>query len=184
MRTYMTTHIRLFIRSVLFSVTFLLSQLMMLPPVMASDAIALEGAIKNAPPFSLPGESGQQISLQELQGKVVLVDFWASWCAPCIRSFPWMNSMLEKYGEEGFAVIAINMDQEPELAKKFLQRQNSALTIAFDPKGTVARQYQVMGLPNSFLINREGQIAYKHVGFRLKQLTVYENEIKTLLVGK
>lgn len=175
----MRINTRPFIRSLLFSVTIIVGQLVILTP-----ATAAENTIQSAPPFSLPGESGQQISLKDFQGKVVLVDFWASWCAPCIRSFPWMNSMLEKYGQDGFAVIAINMDQEPELAKKFLQKQNSALTIAFDPKGAVAQQYQVMGLPNSFLIDKQGRIAYKHVGFRLKQLTDYENEIKTLLAGK
>ncbi len=180
----MYTNMRTFTRFLLLSAVLLLSQLVMLTPATAADANAEEGALKNAPLFSLPGDSGEKISLQDFKGKVVLVDFWASWCAPCIRSFPWMNSMLEKYGEEGFAVIAINMDQDPELAKKFLQRQKSALTIAFDPKGSVALQYQVMGLPNSFLIDREGQIAYKHIGFRLKQLTVYENEIKALLAGK
>lgn len=179
MRTEMRTYTRPFIRSLLFSFTIIVGQLAMLKP-----AIAAESTTQSAPVFSLPGESGLQISLQDFQGKVVLVDFWASWCAPCIRSFPWMNSMLEKYGQDGFAVIAINMDQEPELAKKFLQKQNSALTIAFDPKGVVARQYQVMGLPNSFLIDRQGLIAYRHVGFRLKQLDDYENEIKTLLADK
>ena len=133
-----------------------------------------------APPFSLPGIS-QQVNLADYRGKVVLVDFWASWCSPCIRSFPWMNEMLAKYAQDGFEIIAINMDQEQQLADKFLQRYPNQLTIAFDPNGQVAEQYQVMGLPNSFIINREGQIVYKHVGFRLTELDKYEAEIKTLL---
>lgn len=169
----MYTNMRTSARLLFFSITLLLGQLMIQASAFAADV--------KAPAFSLPGESSQQISLSEFKGKVVLVDFWASWCAPCLRSFPWMNSMLEKYSEEGFAVIAINMDQDSELAKKFLQRQNSALTIAFDPKGSVAQEYQVMGLPNSFLIDRQGRIVYKHVGFRLTQLADYENEIKILL---
>lgn len=131
--------------------------------------------------FSLPGVAGQQVSLADYRGKVVLVDFWASWCTPCIRSFPWMNKMIDTYSDDGFVVIAINMDQDPELAKKFLQRYPNKMTIAFDPNGTVAEQYEVMGLPNSFILNKEGDIAYKHIGFRLKDVAQYEAEIKSLL---
>lgn len=149
--------------------------------VIFSTASFAEGSLQQAPDFSLPGINNSQINLADYRGKVVLVDFWASWCTPCIRSFPWMDEMVEKYGAKGFEVIAINMDQEAVLAEKFLQRYPNKLTIAFDPQGSVAEQYEIMGLPNSFIINKQGEIVYKHVGFRLQELDKYEAEILSLL---
>lgn len=140
-----------------------------------------EETIKDAVNFSLPGENQQTINLADYRGKVVLVDFWASWCTPCIRSFPWMNKMLESYKDAGFEVIAINMDQESRLADKFLQRYPNKLTIAFDPEGKVAEQYQLVGLPTSYLIDRNGKLVYRHTGFRLKEIDEYEEKIKLLL---
>jgi len=149
--------------------------------IAVSTPVYAENNAKLAPDFSLPGVNNSQINLADYRGKVVLVDFWASWCTPCIRSFPWMDAMVEKYGAQGFEVIAINMDQESVLATKFLQRYPNNLTIAFDPQGAVAEQYEIMGLPNSFILNKQGEIVYKHIGFRLKELDKYEAEILSLL---
>ncbi|CAM2852611.1 TlpA family protein disulfide reductase [Moritella viscosa] len=146
-----------------------------------STTIIAESKVSQAPIFALPGIDNTQVNLEDYRGKVVLVDFWASWCTPCIRSFPWMDEMVEKYGEKGFVVIAINMDQESILATKFLQRYPNKLTIAFDPQGAVAEQYEIMGLPNSFILNKKGEIVYKHIGFRLAELDKYEAEILSLL---
>ena len=146
-----------------------------------STTIIAESKVSQAPIFVLPGIDNTQVNLEDYRGKVVLVDFWASWCTPCIRSFPWMDEMVEKYGEKGFVVIAINMDQESILATKFLQRYPNKLTIAFDPQGVVAEQYEIMGLPNSFILNKKGEIVYKHIGFRLAELDKYEAEILSLL---
>ena len=146
-----------------------------------STTILAENNTSQAPIFTLPGVDNSQVNLADYRGKVVLVDFWASWCTPCIRSFPWMDEMVEKYGKQGFEVIAINMDQESVLAEKFLQRYPNKLTIAFDPQGVVAEQYQIMGLPNSFILNKKGEVVYKHIGFRLSELDKYEAEISSLL---
>ena len=146
-----------------------------------SGAIFAETKTSQAPTFNLPGVNNSQVNLADYRGKVVLVDFWASWCTPCIRSFPWMDGMVEKYGAQGFEIIAINMDQDAMLAEKFLSRYPNKLTIAFDPQGVVAEQYEIMGLPNSFILNKQGEIVYKHVGFRLSELDKYEAEILSLL---
>ena len=146
-----------------------------------NTASVTESKETQAPTFVLPGIDNTQVNLEDYRGNVVLVDFWASWCTPCIRSFPWMDEMVEKYGEKGFVVIAINMDQESILATKFLQRYPNKLTIAFDLQGVVAEQYEIMGLPNSFILNKKGEIVYKHIGFRLAELDKYEAEILSLL---
>jgi thiol-disulfide isomerase/thioredoxin len=160
---------------------FISTSIIIIISVVFSTAVFAENSAKLAPDFSLPGVNNSQINLADYRGKVVLVDFWASWCTPCIRSFPWMDEMVEKYGEQDFEIIAINMDQEAILAKKFLTRYPNKLTIAFDPQGVVAEQYEIMGLPNSFILNKQGEIVYKHVGFRLSELDKYEAEILSLL---
>lgn len=149
--------------------------------LLLSTSIFAENKISQAPTFILPGVDNTQVNLTDYRGKVVLVDFWASWCTPCIRSFPWMDEMVAKYGEQGFDIIAINMDQDIILATKFLQRYPNKLTIAFDPQGVIAEQYEIMGLPNSFILNKQGEIVYQHVGFRLAELAKYEAEILSLL---
>lgn len=170
MNQFIYNRIRAFLAAIFIAVAVVFST-----TTLAADNAKLE------PAFSLPGVNSSQVNLADYRGKVVLVDFWASWCTPCIRSFPWMDEMVEKYGEQGFEIIAINMDQEAILAEKFLQRYPNKLTIAFDPQGSVAEQYEIMGLPNSFILNKQGEIVYKHVGFRLAELEKYEAEILSLL---
>ena len=169
------------IRPFLITISVIISLLLSTFTFAESSVSVIENKVSQAPTFNLPGVDNARVNLADYRGKVVLVDFWASWCTPCIRSFPWMDKMVAKYGEQGFEIIAINMDQESILATKFLQRYPNKLTIAFDPQGIVAEQYEIMGLPNSFILNKKGEIVYKHVGFRLAELDTYEAEILSLL---
>jgi len=84
-----------------------------------------------APAFTLPDAGGAAVALDKLKGRVVYVDFWASWCGPCKRSFPWMGEMQKKYGDGGFTVVAINVDKKREDASKFLAATPGAFTIVF-----------------------------------------------------
>ncbi|MCK5717028.1 MAG: TlpA family protein disulfide reductase [Thiomargarita sp.] len=135
---------------------------------------------KPAPDFTLSGTQ-TSITLKQFKGKVVLLDFWASWCGPCRQSFPWMNAMQKKYQSQGFEVLAINLDKERSLADAFLKKLPANFTIAFDPKGTVATQYQLQGMPISFMIDKKGVIRKRHIGFHKKKVRVYEAGIRKLL---
>lgn len=121
------------------------------------------------------------IDFDALKGRVVLLDFWASWCGPCRKSFPWMQQMEDKYKEEGLTVIAVNLDSEPEMAGEFLQTYQPTFRIEYDPEGELKDLFGVRAMPTSFLINREGQVETRHMGFRLTQTEAYEDEIKALL---
>ena len=138
-------------------------------------------AAEPAPDFQLTGQDGQPVTLSSLRGKVVYVDFWASWCGPCRQSFPWMNQLHSTYRDQGLVVVAINLDQERPLAERFISATQPAFTIAFDPEGTSAERYQVQGMPSSYLIDRAGQIHTRHVGFREKETARVEQEIRVLL---
>jgi len=121
------------------------------------------------------------IKLSEYKGQVIYLDFWASWCIPCRKSFPWMNDMQKRYGDKGFKVIAVNLDQEHKEAKAFLDKIPAHFTVAYDPEGISAKAYKVKGMPSSYLIDRTGKITSSHVGFREKENQAMEQKIKQLL---
>lgn len=130
---------------------------------------------------SLPDVYGGSLSLADFKGKVVLVDFWASWCGPCRQSFPWMNKLQKTYQAEGLEVVAINLDQDVELAKEFLQEVPAQFTVLLDTDAQLPGEYGVMGMPSSYLIDRSGKIRAQHIGFHSDRVKGYEDTIKALL---
>jgi thiol-disulfide isomerase/thioredoxin len=137
-----------------------------------------------APDFTLPGGDGKPVHLSELRGKVVYVDFWASWCGPCRQSFPWMNQLQSTWGDKGLVIVAINLDQERALADRFIAAMKPGFTLAFDPQGGTAEHYKVQGMPTSYLIDRQGNIHARHMGFREHETAQVTEEIRQLLEAK
>lgn len=119
--------------------------------------------------------------LSALHGKVVYLDFWASWCAPCRQSFPWMNELQKRYADRGLTVIAVNVDHERADAEKFLRKLPPAFQIRFDPDGDLARRFDVHGMPTSVVLDRSGKARYTHIGFRNADAAQYEQQIQQLL---
>jgi thiol-disulfide isomerase/thioredoxin len=122
-----------------------------------------------------------QLDLEKHQGKVVYLDFWASWCKPCQRSFPWMNSLLNKYPSEAFTIVTINLDAESEAMHQFLSKVSADFDIYHDPSGQIAEQFKIEGMPTSYLIDASGKVVKKHIGFYTKHVGKYEREIEELL---
>jgi len=139
-----------------------------------------ESSAPMAPNFSLPGLS-DEIQLSSHRGNIVYVDFWASWCAPCKKSFSWMNAMQDRYGEQGLNIIAINLDASRKEAESFLEENPAQFSIAFDPQGSTAELYEVQGMPSSYLIGPNGEIAYRHLGFRPADKRMLETAIEHLV---
>ncbi len=133
-----------------------------------------------APEFSIPGNN-RQIKLSDYRGKLVYLDFWASWCGPCKKSFPWMNTLQEKYSQRGFTIIAVNLDTKTEDSELFLSKVPANFLIGFDRQGELPKQYQVQGMPSSVLIDREGKIIAIHKGFNENGARKIEEEIETQL---
>lgn len=136
------------------------------------------------PAVTLPGRDGEPVALGALRGKVLLVDFWASWCAPCRRSFPWMGEMQKKYGPQGFTIVAVNVDKKREDAAKFLALTPAAFTVVYDPVGTVPTAYDVKGMPTSYLVDRSGKVVFVEAGFRDDMKAGAEARIKAALEAR
>ncbi len=144
----------------------------------AATAFAAE-TDRPAPDFALPDGSGKTVRLSDFRGKQpVYLDFWASWCIPCRKSFPWMNELQSRY--PGVKIIAVNLDEQREDADRFLSAVPARFAIAFDPKAAMARAYDVKVMPSSFLIDREGVLRVEHRGFRDNDGAALEKQFASL----
>ncbi len=121
-----------------------------------------------------PVSASETFSIEKYAGKVVVLDFWASWCVPCRRSFPWLNTMHEKYADEGLAIIGVNLDMERADAERFLEEYPARFTILYDENKEIARQFDVVAMPSSYVIGRDGKVIARHMGFKVKQQDEYE----------
>jgi thiol-disulfide isomerase/thioredoxin len=121
------------------------------------------------------------LDLARYRGKVVLLDFWASWCEPCRHSFPWLNAMQARYADRGLVVIGVNVDRERAAADRFLRDVPAAFRIVYDPAGALASRFDLPGMPVSYLIGRDGEVVGQHLGFRNNQSADREAELQQLL---
>lgn len=121
-----------------------------------------------------PAPAADTLDLDRYAGKVVVLDFWASWCEPCRRSFPWLSAMHDKYAHDGLVIVGVNLDMERADAKRFLEEYPAAFTIVYDENRDLARQYEVVAMPSSYVISRDGQITARHMGFKVKEQDEYE----------
>lgn len=115
-----------------------------------------------------------ELQLEKYRGKVVVVDFWASWCVPCRRSFPWMNVMQAKYGDRGLVIIGVNVDRDRAAADKFLAEVPADFRIHYDSQAVIAKSFGVEAMPSSYIIGRDGDIVTRHLGFKVKKQDEYE----------
>lgn len=146
----------------------------------SSYAAAIDKGV-TAPAIAAVDANGRSVDVAILRGKVIYLDFWASWCAPCRRSFPWMNAMQEKYGAKGLVVIGINVDRKRADADRFLAQVPAQFAVAYDPEGNTPKTYAIKGMPSSVLIDREGRVIATHTGFRDEDREMLETEIRAVL---
>lgn len=137
---------------------------------------------QSAPEFSLPQLPTTQVnSLSQYRGKVVYLDFWASWCAPCRTSFPLLEKLYQSHKDQGFTLVAINMDEELEAANRFLKTYPATFDILRDAKGEWADAYGVETMPTSFIIDKKGVVRHIHSGFAKDDIADIEKMVTKLL---
>lgn len=137
--------------------------------------------VKPAPDIQLRTARGTTVRVSDFKGKVVLVDFWASWCRPCVRSFPAIDGLYRKLGGRGLEVLAVNMDQQRRDADAFLSKVPHAMRIFFDAGGHALGAFALAGIPSLVLIDRLGNVRFVHAGYTDKIGDEVRPEIELLL---
>lgn len=117
-----------------------------------------------APDFQLNNLDGQSISLSDLRGKPVFINFWATWCPPCRSEMPYIQEIYEEWSGKGLVVLAINMGEKPPQVEEFMESQDLSLPVLLDTRGKVAQKYNIQFIPTSFFIDKDGVIAEKIIG--------------------
>jgi cytochrome c biogenesis protein CcmG/thiol:disulfide interchange protein DsbE len=138
-------------------------------------------SLTRAPALELTSADGKAIRIADLKGRVVLVDIWASWCAPCKSSFPALDALYAELHPKGLEVLAVNVDERRGDADEFLSHHPRQMTVLLDPKGQVPQAFGADAMPSSFLIDRQGNVRFRHTGFTPATLESYRGEIATLL---
>jgi peroxiredoxin len=136
---------------------------------------------QKAPDFTLKTMAGKNLNLVEQRGNILLINFWASWCAPCRKEMPELQALQEKYQDLGFSVWGINVEQENQAGRKFLADLNLTFPIFFDAKNTLSATYQVAAMPTSVIIDRNGIVRFIFRGYKSGYEKKYAKAIKQLI---
>src|SRR6476646_5720025 len=135
----------------------------------------------HTPSVVLQQADGTPVPLAAYEGKVLLIDFWASWCVPCKTSFPALDAIFREYEPRGLEVLAVNLDEERRHADAFLLAHPHQMPVLFDAKGAAPLAFGVKGMPTSFLIDKTGTIRFTHMGYSGNVAETYRREIIQLL---
>lgn len=134
-----------------------------------------------APDFTLASKEGGNIRLQEQIGNVVLINFWASWCAPCREELPYLEALQQEYSDLGFTILAVNVDQEPAKAEILLKDIAVTFPVLFDVNDKVSRLYDVQAMPTTVIVDRDGNQRLLHHGYKSGDEVKYKHAVKALL---
>lgn len=134
-----------------------------------------------APDFTLKSASGENLRLSELRGEVVLINFWASWCGPCRQEMPLLSELHDKYSDMGFTVLGVNVEEDSGQARKLLQDAPVSFPVLFDNQSVVSKQYDVVAMPSTVLIDRDGNMRYLHKGYKPGEEAIYLDKVRSLL---
>lgn len=134
-----------------------------------------------AAPLTLPDRSGQLVSLASLRGRVVLLDFWATWCVPCRQSLPAYEGLLREYRSRGLEVLAVSVDADPAVVERYLKVHPLNLRVLLDPKQVSARAFRTRQIPSTYFIDRDGYVRSDVEGFHPGNVPEYRKVIEQLL---
>lgn len=145
---------------------------------LAADGVSVGSP---APDFALKSGSGENLRLSEYRGRVVMVNFWASWCGPCRQEMPVLDDLYQRYQPDGFQLLSVNIDSDVEKARDMASETRVSFPVLYDTRRKVAELYQPDAMPLTLLVDREGVVRYLHEGFKPGAEQAYLDHIRTLL---
>jgi len=134
-----------------------------------------------APSFTLAARGGQNVSLTQYKGQVVMLNFWASWCGPCRQEMPLLESIYRKYNKMGFTMIGVNVEPDSNAANDWLKATPVSFPILYDRDSKVSKLYDVSGMPSTVIIDRTGKLRVLHRGYKPGDENEYLDSIRTLI---
>ena len=134
-----------------------------------------------APDFTLKSNGGTNLKLSELRGEVVLINFWASWCGPCRQEMPVLSELQDKYKDLGFTVLGVNVEEDSAPARKLLRELPVSFPVLFDTSNKVSRAYNVVAMPSTVLVDRDGKVRYRHNGYQPGAESEYLEKVRSLV---
>jgi peroxiredoxin len=143
---------------------------------------ALAGELTGvAPDFTLLVRGGGEVSLSDLRGDVVMINFWATWCGPCREEMPHLEALHQRYSDLGFTLLGVNVEEDSRLSDRFLAETPVTFDILFDPENRVSELYDVIAMPSTVLVDRQGNMRYIHHGYKAGYENEYQSQIRALL---
>jgi peroxiredoxin len=134
-----------------------------------------------APAFTLGSRSGQDVSLAQYKGQVVMINFWASWCGPCRQEMPLLESIYKKYNKMGFTMLGVNVEPDSNAANEWLKATPVSFPILYDRDSKVSKLYDVAGMPSTVIIDRSGKLRVLHRGYKPGDENEYLDSIRSLI---
>jgi peroxiredoxin len=134
-----------------------------------------------APDFTLKSNSGENLRLSEYRGEVVMINFWASWCGPCRQEMPLLDELYSQYQPMGFTVLGVNVEEDSTKARDMLKNLPVNFPVLFDDQSEVSRLYNVVAMPSTVLVDRDGKVRYLHQGYQPGLEETYQQQVRALI---
>lgn len=134
-----------------------------------------------APDFALKSESGANLRLSEFRGEVVMINFWASWCGPCRQEMPLLDELYSQYKPLGFTILGVNVEEDSSKAKEVLEDIPVSFPVLFDTDSKVSKLYNVVAMPSTVLVDRDGNMRYLHRGYKPGYEDAYQEQVRALI---
>ncbi|MFQ5643003.1 MAG: TlpA family protein disulfide reductase [Thiogranum sp.] len=149
--------------------------------LLAAGAARADISAGPAPDFTLKSADGSNLRLSEFRGEVVMINFWASWCAPCRQEMPLLDELYTQYQPLGFTILGVNVEEDSTRARQMLRNIPVNFPVLFDNKSNVSKLYNVVAMPSTVLVDRDGNIRYLHQGYKPGYEESYQEQVRELI---